>query len=346
MLESKQKLSWWLVAAYSIVPFLVSIWSTIHVVSFFTLTNPSWLAIGLALSFEIGALAALAGLVAIDKINKNIVWFIFIILTAFQCVGNTYHAFDQLTNHIKTNPYWIQNFTELFALEDSELPFVKRIIAIMSGAILPIVSLCFLDILINYIMVTLGFKEPYGKRKKATETTQVISSSISEPTTNTPVDVEPIIEPVIEVKNETPVEEETVVPEIKDEPVLPVVEEDTATIPEEEEVEEPAHYEEDFEKFVQDKRKRLDEMREPNLELLDIFYNNGKILPGEELPNYSEFLKKVDIKKFPQKEINFFLTLCNYLEIFRLSGTQKIALKTYDEAKAILSNYLSIGDGE
>ena len=39
---------------------LVSIVSTIHVVDFFELSNPKWLAVTLAIGFELGAAASLA----------------------------------------------------------------------------------------------------------------------------------------------------------------------------------------------------------------------------------------------------------------------------------------------
>ncbi len=78
--------------------------------------------------------------------------------------------------------------------------------------------------------------------------------------------------------------------------------------------------------------------------LLDIFYKGGKIKKGDELLTYSELLKQIDSKKFSQKKINFFLTLCNYHDIFKLSGTHRIALKSYEEAKEVLTNYLTMGE--
>ena len=101
---------------------------------------------------------------------------------------------------------------------------------------------------------------------------------------------------------------------------------------------------EDFEKLLNEKKRRLDNMREPYFEMLEVLYGNGTVNSGDELSNYNEFIAKLDMNKFTQKEINLFLTLCNYLEIFRVSNTQKIALKGYDEAKETLSNYLSLGD--
>ena len=46
---------------------LVSCISTIHVIDFFRLSNPEWLAITLAIAFEIGAAACLGAIVILDK---------------------------------------------------------------------------------------------------------------------------------------------------------------------------------------------------------------------------------------------------------------------------------------
>lgn len=155
MSNNKQKASWWIIAAFMIVPLVTSIVSTIHVISFFELSNYTNLAIILAVAFELGALSSLAGLVAMDKISKSTVWAIFILLTAFQMMGNTYYSYDTTTTKMVQNSDLIKNFTELFGFsiyDNSDVIFVKRIIAIFSGAILPIISLCFLHLLMSYVI--------------------------------------------------------------------------------------------------------------------------------------------------------------------------------------------------
>ena len=97
------KLFWLIVTAFLLVPLIVSVVSTIHVINFFELSNFRGLAITLAIAFEVGALSALAGLVALDKINKNVVWFIFVILTMYQMIGNVYFAYDFISKAILTN---------------------------------------------------------------------------------------------------------------------------------------------------------------------------------------------------------------------------------------------------
>lgn len=151
MLNDKKTLFWVILSSFLLIPLIVSVISSIHVINFFELSNFKGLAIALSVSFEIGALSALAGLIVMDKINKNIIYFIFILLTAYQMMGNTYYAYEMLSQKMAVNPNLINNWTELFGFETDDTILMKRIIAIISGAILPIVSLCFLDLSVDYI---------------------------------------------------------------------------------------------------------------------------------------------------------------------------------------------------
>ena len=122
---------------------LVSCISTIHVIDFFNLSNPTWLSISLAVAFEVGAAASLASLITLEKMNKAIVWTLFIILTAMQAMGNAYYAYIHLNN--------LQGWIELFGLVEEDLIYQKRVLSIVSGAILPVVALGFIKSLVDYI---------------------------------------------------------------------------------------------------------------------------------------------------------------------------------------------------
>ena len=139
----KKTASYFIIGTFVTLYLLVSIISTIHVIEFFELSNPRLLAISLAIAFELGAAASLASLITLDKMNKGIVWGLFIILTAMQAMGNTYYAFTHLLN--------FQGWIELFGLVDEELIYQKRVLSIVSGAILPIVALGFIKSLVDYI---------------------------------------------------------------------------------------------------------------------------------------------------------------------------------------------------
>jgi hypothetical protein len=140
---SKKAVSYFIIGTFVTLYLLVSIISTIHVIDFFSMSNPQWLAISLAIAFEVGAAASLASLITLDKMNKGIVWMLFLLLTAMQAMGNMYYAYVHLTN--------FQGWIELFGLVEEELIYQKRVLSIVSGAILPIVALGFIKSLVDYI---------------------------------------------------------------------------------------------------------------------------------------------------------------------------------------------------
>jgi len=130
---------------------LVSVISTIHVIDFFQLSNPYWLAVSLAIGFELGAAASLASLVILDKMNRTLVWILFGAITLMQMQGNMYYAFSHMEN--------FQGWSELFGLIEEDVIYQKRILAAVSGAILPLVALGFIKSLIDYIKPENNSKE-------------------------------------------------------------------------------------------------------------------------------------------------------------------------------------------
>jgi hypothetical protein len=115
----------------------------INSVAFFDLAHDGIMSWSLAIGFEMGAAASLAAILILDKTNKTMVWGLFILLTAFQMMANSFHAFINLEDYMG----WI----ELFGLEEEEPIFQKRVLSIVSGAILPLVALGFIKSLTDYI---------------------------------------------------------------------------------------------------------------------------------------------------------------------------------------------------
>ena len=142
----KKTTGYFIIGTFVTLYLLVSVISTIHVIEFFKLSNPEWLAISLAVAFEVGAAASLASLISLDKMNKGIVWMLFIILTLMQAMGNTYYAYTHLAD--------FKGWVELFGLIDEEIIYQKRVLSIVSGAILPVVALGFIKSLVDYIKPT------------------------------------------------------------------------------------------------------------------------------------------------------------------------------------------------
>ena len=140
---NSKKLHYFIISIFISLYVVVSAISTIHVIEFFKLSNPEWLAIFLAVAFEIGAAASLASVIVLEKMNKNLVWVLILVLTFMQVMGNTYYAFDNLEN--------FESWSQLFGLEEEEQIFQKRILSLISGAILPLVALGFIKSLVDYI---------------------------------------------------------------------------------------------------------------------------------------------------------------------------------------------------
>jgi hypothetical protein len=132
-----------IIATFVSLYLLVSIISTIHVIEFFKLSNPQWLAVSLAIAFELGAAASLASLVILDKMNKTLVWMLFGTITLMQMQGNMYYAFVHMED--------FQGWSELFGLIEEDVVYQKRVLSAVSGAILPLVALGFIKSLVDYI---------------------------------------------------------------------------------------------------------------------------------------------------------------------------------------------------
>ena len=180
-MEKQQKnkfIHWFIIGTFVSLYLMVSVISTIHVIDFFKLSNPDWLAVTLALAFEVGAAASLASIIVLDKMNKWIVWILFFLLTFMQAMGNTYFAFI----HLKDYQGWI----DLFGLNEEDPLYQKRILSIVSGAILPLVALGFIKSLVDYIKPDV--------EKGANETLAEIEEVKEEPKEEVKVDKKPLVD--------------------------------------------------------------------------------------------------------------------------------------------------------
>lgn len=117
--------------------------SAICSIDFFNLSHSMSMSICLAIAFEVGAMCSLCCGVFM-KSNRTLSFGLFILLTLFQMMGNVFHSY---TNLLPDFVSWI----ELFGLEELELIAQKRIVSIVSGAILPIVALGFIKTFVDYI---------------------------------------------------------------------------------------------------------------------------------------------------------------------------------------------------
>lgn len=177
------------VGTFVMLYLIVSIISTVHVINFFSLSNPYWLAVSLAIAFEIGAAASLASLIALDKMNKGLVWALFITITVMQMQGNMYYAFTNLKDY--------KTWSELFNLIEEDQLYQKRILSFVSGGLLPLVALGFIKSLVDYIkpdkIQPQALEEQVESMKKVVDAHDALVKEIEE------------IEKKSEVVTETPV---------------------------------------------------------------------------------------------------------------------------------------------
>jgi hypothetical protein len=115
----------------------------IHSIDFFGLSNSTGMALALATAFEIGQVAALCGILILDKANRFVIWSLFLLLTSMQIMSNVYFSFKYLGDY--------SQWAELFGLGEEEPLFQKRMLAIISGGVLPIVALGFIKSLVDYL---------------------------------------------------------------------------------------------------------------------------------------------------------------------------------------------------
>jgi len=160
------------IASFLAVPFLSSLISTIHIITFFGLGNMAWMAIILALAFEIGSIASLMTLTVLDKINKAAVWFIFFVLVIMQMLGNVYYTYDFISNAMASNPKWIDSFidlVEMMTMQKLEQRTTKFILSLLIGLPIPVISLAFLKSVSDYL-----------KPEEKEETTSIIDKKVEE----------------------------------------------------------------------------------------------------------------------------------------------------------------------
>lgn len=212
----KKTASYFIIGTFVTLYLLVSVISTIHVIDFFKLSNPDWLAVSLAVAFEIGAAASLASIITLEKMNKGIVWSLFILLTLMQAMGNTYYAYTHLAN--------FQGWIELFGLTEEDLIYQKRVLSIVSGAILPIVALGFIKSLVDYIKPTDEATQTESEDKIEAILEEKIEETIDNKVEELEEKIEDLEEKIEEVVDGGDSNESEIIPENITEPVGEIVE--------------------------------------------------------------------------------------------------------------------------
>ena len=129
---------------------LVAIISISHVISWYDLSNPISWAIYLSIAVEIAAMVSLAA--ATTKI-KGGVWFVFGIVTLIQFIGNIFFSYKEINPNDPQFKEWIElvgPLFENFGTEPNDLIGHKRWLSLLSGGLLPLISLTSLHFFVKY----------------------------------------------------------------------------------------------------------------------------------------------------------------------------------------------------
>jgi len=121
-----------------------------HVVAWYDISNPINWAIYLSIAIEVGAATALVA--ATNKI-KGGVWFMFGIVTFIQILGNVFFSYKEIDENGELFKDWVElssPFWEMLGTESTDIIALKRWLAVLSGGLLPIISLTSLHFFVNY----------------------------------------------------------------------------------------------------------------------------------------------------------------------------------------------------
>ena len=136
-----------LTGLFCILYLAVGFVSTYHSIGFFSISNESWLAIILAIAFEIGQAAVLFSLL-VSKEKKTMPWILMGVLTLVQVLGNVYSSYQYMVINSQDS---IKYFTDsvLFYLQDPNPQVNQVMISYITGAILPVVALCMTSMVVD-----------------------------------------------------------------------------------------------------------------------------------------------------------------------------------------------------
>lgn len=134
-----------------LVPIItVAIVSISHVTKWYGISNPISWAIYLSIGVEIAALSALAAITA--EMGKK-VYFPFGIVTLIQFIGNIFFAYQFIDVNGQTFIDWVDMVDPVVSylgVESGDIIGHKRFLALISGGMLPLISLSFLHMLVKF----------------------------------------------------------------------------------------------------------------------------------------------------------------------------------------------------
>ena len=139
-----------IIGAFLIPIITVAIVSISHVTKWYGISNPVSWAVYLSIGIEIAALSALAAISA--NMGKK-VYFPFAIVTIVQFIGNIYFAYSYIDINSQSFKDWVglvSPLVEFMGVDPTDFSGHKRFLAFFAGGMLPIISLSFLHMLVQF----------------------------------------------------------------------------------------------------------------------------------------------------------------------------------------------------
>ena len=138
-----------LVTLFALLYGLSAFVSGYHAIEFFSLANAYWLALLLAITFEIGQ-ATVLFYVLQSKTKSYGPWILMIVLTLTQCIGNIFSSHKYMVTHSMED---IKYFTDsvLFFVADPDPKVNIVFIDYIVGFLLPIVALAMTSMVVEIL---------------------------------------------------------------------------------------------------------------------------------------------------------------------------------------------------
>lgn len=146
-----KKRNMYTVVSLLIPPILISFISALHMYEFFLMANPPFMAIVLAISYEILNIAVLVAIwqfSIMSKGTRTFIWTALFVLVALLIVGNCY------ANYLHLDPEAISKFAAQWGLPNDVT--TSRVLALLHGSLLPLTTVAFVKAVANYWLKTEG----------------------------------------------------------------------------------------------------------------------------------------------------------------------------------------------
>lgn len=132
-------------ALYLLVAF-ISFW---HCIAFCLVGNPMWISIMMSFAFEVGLALTLFSILTTENKSTVVPWILMTFLTFVQIIGNVYSVFKYMIESGTDFYKYINDSMLRWFIEDAPQGDVQSIIAIILGALLPIVALLMTSMVSN-----------------------------------------------------------------------------------------------------------------------------------------------------------------------------------------------------